>query len=151
MKILLYLFCFISIPMHDAPIAFFKIYESQKKLVLEINFDTDDLSKALKVKKKDLNLTLLQEYINKHTRFHFDSCETKVSVEKLEPNRGHVKLLCFFEGVSDYNQIAIENTCLLSITNQSNIIEIKMGASSKDFRMHKGRTKIEFLICIPQS
>ncbi len=144
MRILLCLCCFLFIAAHDTPIAFFKIYNAQEGILLEIIFDTDDLSNELGIKTNEWEASLLQNYIEKHTRFEFDSCPSKALLKKFQQRNGHTELLLLFDDVSDYSSsILIENNCLLSITNHSNVIEIGKGTTARSFRMHKGRTKIK--------
>ena len=91
---------------------------------------------------KDQHL-LWEAYLEKHTNFEFDSCVSKPTVQKVNHKNGHTKVFCIFYNVEDYNNnISIENDCLNSITNHSNIVEIKINSTTREFRMHKNRTKI---------
>jgi len=128
MRITLYLCCLLFISAHDTPVAFFKIYKSEKKVLLEIVLDAEDLSNELKTTKK-IDINLIQDYLEQHTRFEFDSCPTKVIVQKLNYEKGHIKLFCFFEGISNYySTFLIENNCMLSVNNYSNIIKIEINS-----------------------
>ncbi len=129
---------------HDVPVAYFKIQESKENVLLEINFDTEDLNKALKItSSSEVTLNLIQDYINNHTNFEFDSCITKVIVKNISLNQSHTTLLCSFKGThSINNNISIKNTCLLSIKDHSNIVSIKHNSKLREYRMHKERTTI---------
>jgi len=147
MKHLLLIFCFLFISMqikaHEMPLAFFKVYKSQNKIKLDIKFDIKDLSKTLKLKARKLDIKVIEPYVKKHTLFKFDGCFSEVRIKSLEFIGDHIILKGEFEDeISSYKTISLENTCLISINNHSNIIEIEVSNRIRDFRMHKNRTKI---------
>lgn len=128
---------------HDAPITIFKIYKVQEQLQLKVNFDTADLSKTLALAPSDLTINTLQTYLEDHIHFRFDAKSYDINVNSVSLKNGHTIVHALFLATpKNYGCITIENTCLLSIANQSNIVRLETGATIRDFRMHKGRTTI---------
>lgn len=68
-----------------------------------------------------------------------------IKIEKMHIDHDHLKSSCSFSNVPvTFKNIMIKNTCLITIPNQSNIIQLELEGSVavRDFRMHKGRTEI---------
>ncbi len=129
---------------HDAAIAVFTIYESAGTLKLKTVIDRADLSKELAVQESQISVKILQEYLESHCSFIINDTQVRFEVNQVKNDNDHIIvqsiLKCDFK---NYKIIEINNTCLNTISNHSNIIRIRLNDTQRDFRMHKGRKQIE--------
>lgn len=136
---------FSSFSEHDISLAFFKIYEmNEGSLGMSITIDIEDLSHELKVAKEKIDLDLLQTYFDNNTNFEINNESTKYEVKTIGFEGDHFIISGQFErAVNSVTKIVIINTCLSTIDDQSNIIQLELASKFRDFRMHQNRTKIE--------
>ncbi len=145
MKIILILFSFLcyTAPTHDAAIAMFKIYEVEGKTQLYVSIDAEDLSSELGVSFSEVNREKLELYFTKNFSVAVDNERVTYTIDKFSFEMDHVKAIGSFENMPKKIQIIeIKNTCLIDVEDHSNIIQIDLVGETKDFRMHKGRSKI---------
>lgn len=133
--------------MHDVPLAKFHITESNAHIQITIFFDVEDFSKSLKINAEEVNRSKMQNYLDKHTSFQFNTQVTKLKILEVSIVGDHIKVKGIFNKVgTDIRTIKIENTCLNDISSHSNIIQIDLNNQSKDYRMHKKRTVINLTL-----
>lgn len=129
---------------HDVAIALFHITENQDQISMEISFDIEDLSNSMNVKEADISLENLEEYFSENTSFLFNGNMNNFDLIELKTENDHLKVKGqFSRKMNDIRSLTITNTCLIEVAKHSNIIQIDLNDTSRDFRMHKGRTKIE--------
>ena len=130
-------------PSHDVPIATFHIYESDRTIKIDINFDVQDLSKALELNSNKINLKSIEDYLDNHTKFLFNTRNTTIKLSTFRIIKDHIIVKGYFENASTkIETLEINNTCLNEVYNHSNIIQMDINDQSKDYRMHVGRTSI---------
>jgi len=130
-------------PLHDVPLAIFHITQSNEIVNLDINFDLNDYSQSLDIKSTDVNIDNMQCYLDEHTSFRFNAQTASIKISEVKIVRDHIRVKGSFGKVEkNISSIEIENTCLNNVSRHSNIIQVDLNNSSKDYRMHKKRTKI---------
>ena len=130
-------------PIHDVPLATFRITESNDILEVNITFDLEDFSQSLEIKTSEINLKRVQDYLTKHTSFQFNAQVTNLKISEVNIVRDHIKIKGNLgKTIKHIDTIKIENTCLNNISRHSNVIQIDLNNQSKDYRMHKRRTVI---------
>ncbi|MBT8220030.1 MAG: hypothetical protein KJP00_09400 [Bacteroidia bacterium] len=129
---------------HDIQIATFRIYQASDKILLDANFESEDLSLVLEVPEHELTSTIVEAYLQKETAFLFNGSQQTLNVRSIKSNGKHVSVHSEFEG--SYHSIEtmeIQNTCLLDIASHSNIIKIRLNDQERDFLMNHKRNRIE--------
>lgn len=120
--------------------AVFKLTETDDSFQLELIFDREDFAQSTGHAEKKLSKSQLQTYIEKHTQWQVDNHRIMFSVTHLEIDDDHYKASCIApKEFKKYNRLSVDNTFLLDIDNQSNIIMIDLNNKSRDFRMHSNR------------
>ena len=147
MNILLYIllatFSSATIPVHDVPMAVFRLSKSDSNIQLEVTFDIDDLSQALNTTEDLIGLKKVEAYLLKHSRFEFDNKLLRLSLIDMKVLKDHVRFTGVFDGVSDNTKtLKITNSCLIDVPSHSNIMMINLNNTTRDYRMHKGRVAI---------
>lgn len=136
----------LSTPAHDVPIAFFHITKSEATIQLNVSFDAEDFSTALKVKTSEITVAKMQAYLDKHTAFQFNSKAAKLHISEVDIINHHIKIKGSFGKIAQkINALKIKNTCLNNVSKHSNVIMVDLNNQSKDYRMHTGRTNIELV------
>lgn len=130
-------------PVHDVPVAIFHITASDGMLAIDITFDLEDFSKSLDIKTSEINLRRMQNYLTKNTSFQFNAQVANLQISEVKIVRDHINVKGDFgKLINSIGTIKIENTCLNNVARHSNVIQIDLYNKSMDYRMHKGRTKI---------
>ena len=130
-------------PTHDVPLAVFQITESNSILEIDIAFDLDDFTESLGIKTTELNSEYMEHYLNENTSFQFNSQVANLKISEMQIVRDHIKVKGNFRKVmNSVKTITIENTCLNNIFRHSNVIQIDLNNTSRDYRMHTDRTVI---------
>lgn len=130
-------------PVHDVPVAIFHITASDGMLAIDITFDLEDFSKSLDIKTSEINLRRMQNYLTKNTSFQFNAQVANLQISEVKIVRDHINVKGDFgKLINSIGTIKIENTCLNNVARHSNVIQIDLNNKSKDYRMHKERTKI---------
>jgi len=130
---------------HDVPMASFHITTSDDASVqIDITFDLEDFAASLAIKADEVNLEKVQGYLDEHTSFQFNHKIKKLKISSVKIVRGHIKVKGSFGKVAQkINNLKIENTCLNNVYRHSNVIQVDLNNSSKDYRMHEKRTVID--------
>jgi len=130
-------------PIHDVPVAIFHITQSTDIVNLDINFDLEDYSETLDIKSTEVNIENVQCYLDEHTCFRFNTQMAIIKISEVKIVRDHIRVKGSFGKVEkNISSIEIKNTCLNNVFRHSNVIQVDLNNSSKDYRMHKKRTKI---------
>ncbi|QXP64798.1 DUF6702 family protein [Polaribacter sp. HaHaR_3_91] len=128
---------------HDAVSATFNVVERGHVLMLEIDFDTFnflklDASKSIKVTKDDFSA-----YLNKTSSWKFDGEKITPQVLTIKSENHHTKVICFLaKSRKNIKKVEIKNEFLLNVETHSNIVELDINETFKDFRMYKDRKEI---------
>lgn len=138
---------FISIDDHDVPIAIFRLNDYQATINLEVTLDIQDYCKTYQITPDKITKTHLTENINKASTWTIDQQKSNLYLYDYLMEEDHLKAYFIIEDICSANQeIYIENTFLHGIYNHSNIIQIDFQGKERDFRMHRGRTKINIAL-----
>ena len=132
------------LPTHDVTIAMFRISESTEGLALDVTLDIEDYCSDQKINSTELSVQNLQTYLNRNTSFQINEEKAAgILVKVFTVVNDHIKIKCVL-GKTRMNirSLNIQNTCLINIAKHSNIIQIDLNETFRDFRMHKGRTEI---------
>lgn len=111
--------------------------------MLEIDFDTFnflklDASKSIKVTKDDFSA-----YLNKTSSWKFDGEKITPQVLTIKSENHHTKVICFLaKSRKNIKKVEIKNEFLLNVETHSNIVELDINETFKDFRMYKDRKEI---------
>jgi len=129
---------------HDVAVAVFTVYESEGTLQLKVVIDRADLCKELSIGESDLNVKSVQDYLDTYCHFIINESQVSILVDQINNDEDHLVVEAILEKApKNYQTISVSNSCLLSISNHSNIVRFKLNDTQRDFRMHKGRTTIE--------
>lgn len=129
---------------HDSISATFNVIERGHVLMLEIDFDTFnflklDASTSIKVTKEDFSA-----YLNKTTVWEINHEKLIPKVLSIKSSNYHTKVICLLAKSSkNIKSISIKNEFLLNVETHTNIIELDINNTFKDFSLHKGRREIE--------
>ena len=129
---------------HDAVSATFNIIEKGHVLLLEIEFDEENYIKFgdaqnLKVTKNDFG-----NYLKKTTSWKIDNEEIIPQVLHIKSVKQHTKVICFLsKAKKNIKTVTVHNKFLIDVENHSNIIQLDINNSFKDFRMHKDRIQLQ--------
>ena len=148
MKLLIYISIFCNslfiLPTHDVTIAMFRISESTAGLALDVTLDVEDFCNDQKINNSELSVQNLQTYLNRNTSFQFNQEKAAaILVKDFTIVNDHIKIKCDLgNNRMNIRSLNIQNTCLINVAKHSNIIQIDLNETFRDFRMHKGRTEI---------
>lgn len=145
MQVLLHLFIplLLLTSAHDVQVAMFKLHQEESKIVLDVTIETKDLIKELQITEQDITIELLKKYLSDNLEIQFDDKSAEVIINGYDRKAKHLNLQALIIGhEKKFQSIRIFNTCLLSIEDQSNIIEIRLRDQERDFLMNNERTSI---------
>ena len=130
---------------HDIQVSTFTVYQRPSdKIKLDVVMEIDDLSDELKTTADQLTPNLLETYLNSQTAFKFNGSGKMLRVNAVAVKAKHLIIQSEFEGaVHSVHTLEIQNTCLLGVEDQSNIIEIRLNDQERDFLMNSSRKKIK--------
>lgn len=135
---------FLGINTHDTQVAFYKIYEESDALHIEFTFEKKDILYEFKEKSFDLSDQSLQDYLNENYSIVVNDVSQNLHYGQIVHKQGHIyvyaELLCKVDKV---NSLEVINTCLLSIPEHANIIQIQLKDQQRDFLMNAKRTRIQ--------
>lgn len=128
---------------HDVPVAIFKIYQKEGVFLLDVTFDQKDIYEEMG-SDVSLDLSSIGSYVKDNLMLKVDQNIVSFQIQTIEFSGDHLHLHGTIDMMlSDHSILTITNTCLNSINKHSNIIQLDLMDTSKDFRMHKNRTSIE--------
>ncbi len=129
---------------HDVPLGLFTLYEEDNEIYLDVNLDAIHLGQELNIASAQLTETDLKDYINKHSVWEFDQIPKKLEFVNYRWKLDHVQVKFVLKDVDcEVEQISIYNSCLNSIKNHSNIVQVRLCGKETDYRMHKDRKLIK--------
>ncbi|MEM9546599.1 MAG: hypothetical protein AAGA77_11545 [Bacteroidota bacterium] len=132
-----------SYDVHEVAIAVFTIEKKDHNILLELTFDRDDYLEYNHLQSHELTLAQVEIYLNENLNISFDGETCKLLETKLIEKNPHVLFSALLRSDDGpIKNIEIQNTFLNSIEGHSNIVMIDMHGISKDYRMHRERTKI---------
>ncbi|MGJ8744136.1 DUF6702 family protein [Polaribacter sp.] len=149
MRILIIIcFAFLNINMtndvHESISASFNVIKRGHVLLLEIDFDEENFikfgeSSSLHISKEDF-----AKYLNKTTSWEFDGKKVTPQVLDLKSDGHHTKVICFLSKNPDnIKSVKIKNEFLLNVASHSNIVELDINNTFRDFRLHDQRREIK--------
>ena len=138
---------FASMLLHDVQVANFKIHKKADQLIVDFEFEREDILNCLENTKDNISSTELQKYILSHFTLQINELPVELSFDKFKIKTKHIKI----QGSSPYpkdkiENIEIHNTILLSIPEHSNIIEIRLNDQERDFLMNQKRPSINLTL-----
>jgi len=144
MKLFIFLLGIIGMSFtHDVQTAFFTISQNGDSVYLATVFESDDLVKALNIKKKNIDKMEIQQYLDQHFKIELNNIPTKFNIEKIKMKRGHIECNARFGlKIDKIESVTIFNDCLLDLEDQYNVIELRLNNSERDFLMNRDRTNI---------
>ena len=143
-KILLFFFFCPNLPPHDVQVAFFKIYQVKDFVQVDFVFEKEDLMLSLENEKLNALTDDLENYLqNKFSIIiNNEKCTLNYSLAEIE-NR-HISISgSLTKPIRLIQSIEIDNTCLLTIEDHSNIIKVRLHNQERDFLMNADRTSIK--------
>lgn len=140
LHVLLFLYC--SQPTHDIDVAFYKIAQDSSSVVLEIVVEEAAMQEVVKSSSSDRD-NMITSYLDQHFSLRMNG--VAAAIDYTEITRRHKHLI--IKGLMPHppeviKEVNITNTCLLTLEDQSNIIEITLNGSQRDFLMNKNRQSI---------
>jgi len=141
MKIIFVALMFLGINSHDIQVAFFKINKTDTHLTVEFVFEIKDVISGLK---SSLSESSLKAYLNSNFSISLNGHLRNLTYDEMELRDNHVYMSSKISTMNErIETLVINNTCLLNITQQSNIVEVKLNEKQRDFLMNNDRTSIE--------
>ena len=129
---------------HESISATFNVIKRGHVLMLEIDFDEENFIKSgesisLRITKEDFS-----KYLHKTTSWEFDGEKLIPQVLEIKSGEHHTKVICY---LSKYKQniksVTIKNEFLLNVKSHSNIVQLDINNTFKDYRLHKERREIK--------
>jgi len=106
--------------------------------------ELEDILTELQIPSEKLSEEILTQYLKIETAFFINGNTSNFEILSSTIEEKHLVVQAIFEETYDHIQsLMISNTCLLSIEDQSNIIELRLNSKERDFLMNKHRTMIE--------
>ena len=127
---------------HDIQVGYFKIHQSEDQVYIDITLEKNDI---LHVFGEDIQFTeeALFAYLNKNFSVSINMAEHQIEFNTLDIKEKHIHVTAIFPyTVEAVNSLKVNNTCLLDVDDQSNVIEIRLNNQERDFLMNNDRTTI---------
>jgi len=143
-NILLFLFSYESSPSHDVQVAFFKIYQDKDIVHIDFVFEKEDLLLSLEKETSNALTNNLENYLQKKFSIIINDEKRTLNYSHKEIENKHISIKgSLAKPIRSIQSIEIDNTCLLSIDDHSNIIEMRLYDQERDFLMNADRTSIK--------
>jgi hypothetical protein len=129
---------------HESISATFNVIKRGHVLMLEIDFDEENFiisgeSSSLHITKEEFS-----NYLNKTTSWEFDGEKLIPQVLEIKPGEHHTKVICYLSKYKEnIKSVTIKNSFLMNVKSHSNIVQLDINNTFKDFRLHKGRREIK--------
>jgi len=144
MRFLLFIFLLIEAPLHDIQVAYFKIYENQKNIIVDITFEKDDIVGIFNKDVSKISDEDLIKYVKKHFSIKVDQIKQEMDLGDVSYKSKHITMKGKIASrTTSANSIEVYNSCLLDIEDHSNIIKIRLNDQERDFLMNTKRTSIK--------
>ena len=126
------------------PIAMFKLSDKDGNTALHVTLDIEDIQTALAIASEDLVLEDLDNYLKDHVAIALDYRTIDFDLSAYEIKGDHIHISgTIDQSITDHQNLSVQNTCLLEVENQSNIVQLKYHGKVRDFRMTKARQEIK--------
>ncbi len=136
----------VAFSFHNTPLGIFYLYSVDGVIQIDITFEMSDFLNEQNVQRVAVNQAFLETYLDNHTSFVFNDKEASLAISIIELQTDHIRINGAFSGVmGPIEKIEIGNTCLIEVLDHSNLIQLDLNETFRDFGMHKGRTEIEIL------
>ena len=143
MKSVIFGFLLVAFFSHDIQVAFFKLSQEDKNFTMEIKFEKEDIESTFEELNYEVNDENIKTYFLENLTLAINKRKQKLSFNDMQIKNKHVylksRILEFDEVVKS---VDIRNTCLLNIENHSNIIEVRLNETERDFLMDANRTEV---------
>jgi len=138
-----WLFYFTTPVVHDAPVAMFRLSQAIDHTEVHITIDIDDFHLTDIDNNTLVDSIQIINYLNNNLEIYFDSNPTFITYKSINSKLDHYHIIAIIESsIELINEVKINNNCLLSIDNQSNIIQLKYNNKLRDFRMGSDRKEL---------
>tara|TARA_B100000767_G_C19680667_1_gene499428 strand:+ start:696 stop:1157 length:462 start_codon:yes stop_codon:yes gene_type:complete len=130
--------------LHESISATFNVVKRGHVLMLEIDFDEENLikfgaSQSIHISKEDFS-----KYLHKTTSWEFDGEIIIPQVLEIKYDEHHTKVICFLSKYKEnIKSVKIKNEFLLNVESHSNIVQLDINNTFKDYRLHKERREIK--------
>ena len=129
---------------HDIQVAFFKLSQEDNQLTMEIKFEKEDLESTFDENHIELNDKNIKTYLLKNLTLAINGNKQQLSFDEMLIKNKHIYLKSNILEIDEVvKSVDIQNTCLLNIANHSNIVEVRLNKSERDFLMDSDRTSIK--------
>lgn len=129
---------------HDAPIAMFKLMDKGDYTAVHITLDAADLSNAVSLNIEEIDLEYINQYLDHHLSIILDDEVIDFELKTFDHKIDHIHLSGRIDSsISNVDEVKVQNTCMLDIEGQNNIVQLRYGDELRDFRMTKTRQEIE--------
>ena len=128
---------------HDIQVAYYKLYLGGDAPRIEYVLELKDVAKSLNVASDDLSEHALHHYLDLNFLIDINGKTAQISNDQMTIKNKHI----YVEGnilsrAKVINTVVINNTCLLNIDGHSNVVEIHVADTQRDFLMNNERTSI---------
>lgn len=128
---------------HDIQVAIFKVYSVPNGLMLDIHFESEDILAELNIDYTQISTEVISQYLHQNLKFKLENKMIDFRIKDLEVDGKHLLITSeFLTYNASFKKIEIQNTCLLSLEGQSNIIEVRIEDQERDFLMNTARMHI---------
>ena len=142
-QLLLIALLFVTSNLHDIQVAYFTFHKEGNQLLIDINFEKEDILNTLGLIEEELSNELLFNYLQEHFEIKLNGTKTQIRLKEVTSKENHLDIVCLVgSNPSKLSSISIDNTCFLQIEDHSNIIEVKLENQERGFLSNKDRTSI---------
>jgi len=128
---------------HDVQVAFYTISQEDDSIIIDFEFEKDDILLEFQLSNTELSIPNFENYLEEHFSCTINQRAQDLSFEATTFDDKHVSTRAKVSGIQNQiSDITIDNTCLISIEEHSNIIQVHLHEKQRDFLMNKDRTQI---------
>lgn len=129
---------------HDIQVAIFTIYNDSESLLIEAKIESADLQATLKQQSIPVTESDIADYIKDNILININNDNISLRTLEIKIHEKHTIVTSRLGHRSkSIESIKIQNTCLLSLEKQSNIIRIRLQDQERDFLMNRDRQTIQ--------
>ncbi len=132
----------LNVETHDIPLAYFVIEITGADITQEIVVNQEDLLSELEISSADLTEVVIMEYLVAHSSLSLSGQDIDFQLDQVSEADDHLLIELSAEWEENYSgEMIIQNTWLLGVNKQSNLVNIIYKEEDRTFRLHKGRQK----------
>ena len=129
---------------HESISATFNVIKRGHVLMLEIDFDEEKFIKSGESSSLRISKEEFSKYLHKTTSWEFDGEKIIPQVLEIKSGEHHTKVICYLSKYKEnIKSVTIKNVFLLNIESHSNIVQLDINNTFKDYRLHKERRNIK--------